>query len=133
MVEHTADIPAWIALFMGLYALGASIGELIKPGTWGLMVEDFIIHPGLLFLAGIVCISIGAIIYLVSPWNPDDWLSILVTVMGGGMALEGFLMLAIGEAFMKWARGLLGTISRGWAVFSGLVGIALIGVAIARL
>ncbi|WP_421993090.1 hypothetical protein [Qipengyuania sp.] len=28
------DIPAWIALFFGLYALSAAIGELRMPGGW---------------------------------------------------------------------------------------------------
>jgi hypothetical protein len=133
-VADAADIPAWIALFMGLYALGAAIGELRSPGFWVSMLEDYGAASGLRFLTGIFLIALGAAIYLTSPWNPGDWLAVLVTVMGGGMALEGFIVLAFGEPFFRFARAMLGTISgRGWALFSAIMGLALIGVAIARL
>jgi hypothetical protein len=132
-MADASDIPAWITLYFGLYALGASIGEIVRPGMWAEMVQDFIIHSGLLFLAGIVCIGLGGLVYLANPWNGDDWLSVLVTILGGGMAIEGFLMLAFGPAFMKFAQGLLGTVSRGWALFSGLVGLGFIVVALGRL
>ena len=40
MVEHSADIPAWIALFVGLYSLAGAVGELRSPGLWLRLVED---------------------------------------------------------------------------------------------
>jgi len=132
-MAEPAQIPAWIALFMGLYALSASIGELLNPGTWQKMLEDFGANTGLSFLTGIVCIGLGGLIYLASPWNPDDWLAVLVTVMGAGMAAEGCVMLAFGERFYRFARALLGTFNKGWAWLSALLGVALIAVAILRL
>ncbi len=131
-MTETADIPAWIALFMGLYALGASIGELRSPGSWAAMLEEFEQHEGLRFLTGIVVLALGATIYLVNPWNPADWLSILVTVMGGGMALEGFVILAFGRPFLHFASALIGVVNRGWAIIAGVLGLALICVALLR-
>ncbi|WP_427969230.1 hypothetical protein [Altererythrobacter sp.] len=128
------DIPAWIALFMGLYALSASIGEFFNPGYWARLIEGLETNTALGFLTGIVCIATGGLIYLASPWNPADWLSILVTVMGGGMAIEGCVMLAFPGPFARMARAMLTTASgRGWAAFSALMGAALIAVALVRL
>jgi len=128
-----SDIPAWIALFFGLYALAAAIGELVRPGFWAAMLDELAASPGQRFLAGIACIAIGGAVYLTSPWRPDDWLAVLVTVMGGGMAIEGAIILAVGEPFTKLARSMLGRYARPWAVFSALFGLALMAVALARL
>ncbi len=126
------DIPAWIALFTGLYALGAAIGELRSPGSWAAMLDGFERNEALRFLTGIVLLALGAAIYLVNPWNPADWLSICVTVLGGGMALEGFIMLAWGRAFMHFASALLGAVNRVWALIAAGMGIVLICVALLR-
>lgn len=126
------DISAWIALFTGLYALGAAIGELRSPGSWAAMLDGFENNEALRFLTGIVVLSLGAAIYLVNPWNPDDWLSVVVTVMGGGMALEGVIILGFGRPFLHFASQLLGTVNRIWALFSAALGIVLVCVAMLR-
>lgn len=126
------DIPAWIALFMGLYALGAAIGELRSPGSWAAMLEEFEQREGLRFLAGLVVLSLGAAIYLVNPYNPADWLSLLVTVLGAAMVLEGFVIFAFGRAFLHYASGIFGTINIVWALLSAGIGIVLICVALLR-
>lgn len=126
------DIPAWITLFMGLYALTASIGEWRTPGTWKAMLEDFERSAGLRFITGFFVLSLGAAVYMVNPWRPDDWLSILVTVLGGIMAAEGAVILAMGDRFLGFARALIGRASRAWAAFSAILGVALIAVAALR-
>tara|TARA_R110000751_G_scaffold2018_5_gene8151 strand:- start:80588 stop:80986 length:399 start_codon:yes stop_codon:yes gene_type:complete len=127
------DIPAWIALFIGLYSASAAIGELRHPGGWVGMVAHFERDLGLRFLTGIVCLGLGAAIYLVSPWRPGDWLAVLVTVIGGGMVVEGALILAFGDNFLAFARRLMGAANRLWAVLSLLLGAALIVAALLRL
>ncbi len=131
-MAHAADIPAWIALFMGLYALGASIGELRSPGSWAAMLDGFERNEALRFLTGIVVLALGATIYLVNPWNPEDWLSVVVTVMGGGMVLEGVVILGFGRPFLHFASLMLGTVNRVWALFSGVLGLVLVCVAMLR-
>ena len=131
-MAETHDISAWIALFMGLYALGAAIGELHVPGSWAAMLDGFENSEALRFLTGIVVLSLGAAIYLVNPWNPDDWLSVVVTVMGGGMVLEGVIILGFGRPFLHFASQMMGTVNRIWALFSGALGIVLVCVAMLR-
>lgn len=131
-MAETADIPAWIALFMGLYALGASVGELRSPGSWAAMLDGFERNEALRFLTGIVLLALGATIYLVNPWNPEDWLAVAMTVMGAGMALEGVVMLAFGRPFMHFASQLLGAVNRVWALFAAVIGVVLICLAALR-
>jgi hypothetical protein len=129
----TIDLPAWIALFMGLYSLAAAIGEWRQPGFWAAMLADFERTPALRFLTGFVVLFMGGAIYMASPWRPGDWLSVLVTVLGGAMALEGALILAMGDRFLGFARLLIGRASRAWAAVAALMGIALIAAALIRL
>src|SRR3546814_7007335 len=107
-MAETTDIPAWIVLFIGLYSLAASIGEWRTPGFWAAMLGDFERLPGLRFVTGFFVLSLGAAVYTVNPWRPDDWLAVLVTVLGGIMALEGALILAMGDRFLRFARWLIG-------------------------
>lgn len=132
-MAETIDIPAWIILFVGVYSLAASIGEWRRPGFWASMVEDFERQPGLRFISGFFVLSLGAAIYMVNPWNPDDWLSIFVTILGGIMALEGAVILALGDRFLTFARWLNGRASRPWAAFAAFLGLALILIAATRL
>jgi len=55
-----ADIPAWIALFVGLYALAAAVGELRAPNTWWMMLKEFERSPVLRFVTGLVTLALGA-------------------------------------------------------------------------
>ncbi len=131
-MAETIDIPAWIILFVGLYSLAASIGEWRTPGLWASMLEDFERQPGLRFMTGFFLLSLGAAVYMVNPWRPDDWLSVLVTVLGGIMTLEGAVILAIGDRFLAFSRWLIGRASRPWAAFSAILGVALIVIAAIR-
>jgi hypothetical protein len=132
-MAETIDIPAWIVLFVGLYSLAAAIGELRAPGFWAAMLGDFERLPGLRFVTGFLVLSLGAAVYMVNPWRPDDWLAVLVTILGGIMTLEGAVILAMGDRFLGFARWLIGRASRAWAAFAALLGIALIAVAIIRM
>lgn len=131
-MAETADIPAWITLFIGLYALSAAVGELRAPGSWAAMLEEFEQREGLRFLAGLVVLSLGAAIYLVNPWQPDDWMSVMVTVMGAGLVLEGMVIFASGRAFLHFAASLLGGINRLWAGGALAIGMVLVCVAMLR-
>lgn len=128
----SSDISAWIALFMGLYALGAAIGELRSPGSWASMLEDFEKAEGLRFITGIVVLALGATIYLVNPLDWNDWLSVVVTVIGGGMVVEGVVILGWGRPFLHFAASLLGAVNRFWALLSAGLGIVLVCVAMLR-
>jgi hypothetical protein len=132
-MAEAQDIPAWILLFMGLYSLAASAGELRQPGYWAKMLSDFERSPGLRFLTGFFVLSLGVAIYLVNPWRPDDWVALLVSALGGLMVAEGAVILAMGDRFLGFARALIGRASKAWAGFSAVLGFALILLAISRL
>ena len=131
-MAQAQDISAWIALFMGLYALGAAIGEIRSPGSWAAMLDGFEKNEGLRFLTGIVVLALGAVIYLVNPWRPEDWLSVVITIMGAGMALEGVVILGFGRPFLHFASKLLGSVNTVWAALSAVLGIVFICVALLR-
>lgn len=132
-MAESATISAWIALFVGLYALGAGLGELRSPNTWWMMLKEFERSPALRFVTGLVTLALGATIYLVNPWRPDDWLSITVSLIGGVVVAEGLLMLSASEQFLNLGRALIGRAGRAWAAFSVLLGIAAIVAGLSRL
>ena len=127
------DIPAWIAFFVGLYALAAGVGEIRSPGGWGVMLKEFERSVAIRYLTGLVTLALGATIYLVNPWVPEDWLAIVVSVIGGIAIAEGLLILAAGERFLNFGRAMLGRGGRVWAGLSVLLGIVLVGIALSRL
>ncbi|MEL7730534.1 hypothetical protein AAG612_13450 [Citromicrobium bathyomarinum] len=130
----TADtIPAWIVLFVGIYAFAAAMGELRLPGTWKGMLHDMEQSHGLRFIAGIFTLTLGATIYLVTPWRPDDWLFISVAALGGLLVLEGIAFLTVGERLVTFGRWLVASASEVWAGISAVLGAALIFVALSRL
>ena len=130
----TADtIPAWIVLFMGVYAFAAAMGELRLPGTWAGILSDLEQSPGLRFIAGFFTLTLGAIVYLVTPWRPDDWLFVAVSAVGGVMVAEGILLLAAGERFVTISRRLVAGASEVWAGASAVLGAGLIFIALSRL
>ena len=81
------DYPAWIMLAFGIYALGAGLGELFKPGFWLSMVADLEAHPALRFITGIICVAIGTALYLVGPWGSGDWMLSAIKIIGACMVI----------------------------------------------
>ena len=132
-MAEAQDLPAWILLFVGLYSLAAAVGELRVPGTWAKMLADFERGPGLRFVTGFFVLSLGAAVYLVNPWRPDDWMAVAVSVLGGLMVAEGALILAMGDRFLGFARALIGRAGTAWVGFSAVLGVALIVAAMSRL
>lgn len=132
-MAETATIPAWILLFFGIYALAASLGEFRQPGFWKSMIDDFEKVPALRFLTGIVCLVLGAAIYLTNPWVPGDWLSVVVTVIGGWVVVEGVMFLAFGDKFIKLSALMMGGGMRIWAIVGAVMGAAMVVFALTRL
>lgn len=132
-MAQPAQIPAWIAFFLGLYSLASAVGEFRAPGGWAAMMADFERSPAARFLTGFVCVAVGAAIYLASPWRAGDWLAIVVNVLGGIAVAEGLVILAAGDRFLGFARRLLGNAPGLWAGVSALFGVAAIAAAMSRL
>ena len=132
-MAQTDQLAEWIALFFGFYWLAAAVGELRSPNGWWIMLKEFERNPALRLVVGLVMLVLGAAIYLVNPWRPDDWLAVAVSVLGGLHVAQGLLILASGERYLHSARALIGRGGRAWAGIAALAGIALILVALSRL
>lgn len=132
-MAEPSQVSAWIMFFIGLYSLAAAAGELRSPNTWWAMLKDFERSAALRFLTGLLVLALGAAVYLVNPWLPGDWLSVVVSALGGVMIAEGLLILAAGDRFLHVARALIGRAGRAWAGLSALLGIAMILLAMSRL
>ena len=127
------NITGWIVLFVGLYSVAAGAGEFRRPGFWARMVRETRRSNAIQFLIGMVTLVIGATIYLVNPFDPGDWLSILITVLGGWIIVEGLLILAVPDLFLGFAQNMMNGPNRIWAGLSILIGVAAIFIGIIRL
>lgn len=126
-------ISAYILLLLGLYLLMVSIGEIREQGLWEKTLESFIDNPSTRILTGFTVFSIGSAIFLVNPWEPQDWLSIAVTVLGAWMAVKGALLLALGDRMLALARPMMANGNRLWLALSGFLGIGALVIAGVRI
>ena len=129
----TATTPAWIALFLGLYILAACVAELRAPGGWAKLVEGLAASPALSFVTGAFTFTLGAVIYLVTPWNPEDWLSIVISVIGGLAVAKGLLLIAAPDRIFALGKRVLGGNITLIAGIDAVLGAALLFVALSRL
>jgi len=127
------NISGWIIFLVGLYALAAGIGGLRDPENWEKMMWEMERSRALQFFAGLITFVLGAVIYLVSPLNFADWLSILVSVLGGIMMLEGLAWFAFPDKFIGIARLMMGSGSRLWPILACILGLVLGVVGLIRL
>lgn len=123
---------AWTALFLGLFALFAGIGELRNAGHWNKVLQEIATSPALQLITGLLELFLGAAIYLANPWDSPDWLSKVMSILGGLMALEALAVLAFSDVFMAFWLRRFGPVSRLWALISILFGVVLIALAIPR-
>ena len=128
-----ADMSAWIALFLGLAILAVCVAELRSPGGWMQLVEELEASFALRFVTGFFTVAFGAIVYLANPWDRGDWLSMLVTVIGGLGVAKGLLILAAPDRIMGLGRKVLGTNSTLIAGIDALLGAGLLFAALSRL
>lgn len=122
MVQGT-DMTAWTSLLLGLFLLASAAGELRRPGMWRGMMAEVEASSALQMIVGMVELALGAAVYLANPWNPQDWLTCLMTIVGGLMIIEAVVFLAIADIYLRFWMPRIGTNWRGWAVVSLLFGL----------
>lgn len=132
-MAQASDLPAWIALFLGLAMLAVSVAELREPGGWAKLVEELAASVALRFVTGFVTLMFGALVYLAVPWNGADWLGMIVTVIGGIGVAKGLLILAAPDRIMGLGRKILGANSTLIAGIDALLGAGLLFAALSRL
>src|SRR3546814_413121 len=92
IMPDLALAPAWTALFLGLFALFAGIGELRQGGHWQKLLEEMSASPALQLITALLELFLGAAIYIVNPWASADWLSGVMSVLGGLMIIEALVV-----------------------------------------
>ncbi|TYC85064.1 hypothetical protein [Novosphingobium sp. BW1] len=125
--------PAWTAIFLGLFALFAGIGELRQPGHWHKLIGEIVGSPALQMVTGLVELFLGAVIYLANPWASPDWLSSTMSVVGGLMCIEALMVLAFSDVYMAFWLRRFGPLSRLWCTCSIIIGLALIAAGLLQL
>jgi uncharacterized protein YjeT (DUF2065 family) len=124
-----ANLTAVIAILIGLMSVAAGIGGLQRPEEWRRMFDDFEASPGLSIAIAFVAILFGSLVILAHPlW--DSPLQIAVSVIGWASFIEGLALLAFPHRYIGLVKGLLGY-TRAWAIFSLLLGAALLAAGIA--
>lgn len=132
-MANAADMSAWIALFLGLAVMAVCVAELRAPGGWMKLLEELEASFALRFVTGYFTVVFGAIVYLANPWDRGDWLSVLVTVIGGLGVAKGLLILAAPDRIMGLGRKVLSSNSTVIAGIDALLGAALLFAALSRL
>ena len=121
------NAPAWTSLLLGLAASFAGIGALRQPGIWQTMVREITESPSLQFLAGMLELVTGAAVYFVNPWLPEDILACIMKALGGMMMIEALVIIGFCDIYSQlWIKS-LSHMHRGWAMFTTLAGVVLIG------
>lgn len=125
MADGTA-ITAWIFLIFALYSIAAAIGEIRSPGGWAKMMWELEQSKALQFITGFMILVSGAAVYLVNPFDGTNWASILATVLGGWMIIEGIAFLAFPDWILRLGRKMIGSDSAIWAYCALAIGLALL-------
>lgn len=119
------DPIAWASFLLGLFTIVAGIGALRQPGLWKTAVDEIIHSPALQILSGLLEILVGSLVYLSSPWNPDDLLSCIMKALGGMMMAEALMVVGFCDIYSQfWLRN-LANFQRGWAMVSIVAGVGL--------
>ena len=111
----------------------AAIGELRRRGTWARMIWEVERSRALSFIIGFFCIVTGGVIMLVNPYDGLDLQSILVTILGGFILLEGVFFLAFPDWIVRASKYIVTAKSSIWAWFAVLIGLALMIIGYVRI
>ena len=123
MIANSTYMTAWTAVFLGLASLATGIGEFRQAGSWERMMDEIEGSRAHQCLIAMALVAIGAAIYLTNPLYGGDWLTFLLGIVGGLIALEGLILLAVPDRFLPFAFALIekaGRIGPAVAVVAGL-------------
>lgn len=126
-----ANVPALLALFLGLYYCAAAIGGLSHPGNWARMVEEIDGSPYLQLVGGIIAMLVG--FTLIAAVDPRRGLLELVLFVWGCLAaVKGLVFLMLPGRMIGWSRPLVARPARGYAVVALAIGLGFLVAAAAR-
>lgn len=112
-----------LAQALGLYMILMGLSGLVAPQRWRAMIEDMERSTALVMMMGVMVFAIGVALAL-SHSILTDPLAIIVTLIGWTALIEGALLIAVPGPLLRIGRTAL-AITRFWAIFSILLGLAL--------
>lgn len=109
-----------LATAIGVMSLASGVGAFVDPQRWRDVFAELEGSPGLVLAMAILAYAFGAFIVVIhNIWA--DPLSITVSAIGWASLVEGVLLLAVPDWYLRLARRLV-TYSRAWAIFAILLG-----------
>jgi len=119
--EHT------VLILFGVYCIGGGLSMLLNPPRMQRLVDNFRETPALSYLTGAIMAPIGAGL-LLAVHDFDTLQRGIVTLLGGAMLLEGWLMMVVPRTLLSAAKPLIsnGTLMRAYGIFALAVGAALL-------
>lgn len=116
-----------LAKAYGLFIIAAGLCGLFAPDRWRLVIEDFRSSPALTYLSAALVLGLGiALVMAHNLWT--DPLAVLVSMFGWISLIEGALLMAVPDAFLRLAGATVSTHgrTRAWAVLALVFGVALL-------
>ncbi|MEQ1726065.1 MAG: hypothetical protein ABL882_09090 [Sphingopyxis sp.] len=123
-MAHSGNIPAFLALFLGVWYIGAAIGELRQPGRWLKLADEIAASPLGQMLGGAGALAIGTLLVALVPPSTGDWLNLWLFAIGCIALIEGFAVLTMPERMTLFSRLIAARGARGIAILTLLLGVA---------
>jgi uncharacterized protein YjeT (DUF2065 family) len=119
----------WLSLWLGLWFIAAGFGALLRGDRWRDLIDELERSPGLALVTGALAFTIGAVIVtLHNLWT--DPAAITVSLVGWASVVEGVVLLAVPDLWVRVARPLVG-MPRLWGGFALALGALLLAVGFA--
>ncbi len=108
----------------GLYMLVGGLSGLVAPTRWSAVVADYQKSPGLTYLAAVFVFLLGlAMVVVHSLWT--DPLAIATSLIGWLVLIEGILLFAVPEGFLRLGASAVSSTGRArfYAAFAVILGV----------
>jgi hypothetical protein len=128
-----ANIPALLALALGLFYFATAIGELRGPGQWQRLIDVLDGSRKLRLLGAGLAIAIGAALLLLVPPRTGDWLNLWLFGLGCLALIEGAVLLILPGHMTLFSRAIIRHGSKPVALLTLLLGVAFVLAGLIRL
>jgi hypothetical protein len=95
--------PQIIILLMGVYMVGGALTMLLSPERLQAMVESIGDQPAVSYVSGAIMAPLGAAV-LASFHDFSNLPRAIATIIGAGLLLEGWLLMATPKTLLSLAR-----------------------------
>ncbi len=109
-----------LATLLGAYLVAGGIGGFVYGHRWREVLDDFERSPALVLVTGAIAfVTGGAVVAVHNLWT--DPVAVIVTLFGWASLIEGFVILAAHDWWLRLARPLIGR-PQIWAAITLVLG-----------